>query len=174
MRVWTRSVLAAAAGLTLVGTAGCSSLGGAEEPPPAPKDELASVDPCKVLTPEELARYGIQGPGTPVADVPFQPACQYQGQDYDLSVYKDTQFNVEAIHKQGQWAKWDPVSLNGRPAAVTIDAGSTRARLCDTMFDSGKGRVSVQFGTHHPGDNSFCEKSQEIAKQIEPRMPKKQ
>lgn len=172
MRVWSRSLLAAAAGLALVGAAGCSALGGGPTPPA--KDELASVDPCKVLTPQELAPYGVNSPGQPRADVPFQPACDYQSDDFEVSFYKDTRYPVDAIHKQAQWAKWDPVDIDGRPGVSAINAGASHASACETMFDAGKGRVSIQVQTNNPGDQSFCQKSEDLARKIAPRMPQKQ
>ena len=117
--------------------------------------------------------YG-QADGKPAADVPFQPYCMYDGKDIGVSIYKDTKFTVDALHSQAQWAKWDPTDLNGHPAVTAIDSGSTKARICDTMFDAGRGRIDVQVAANHPGDNSACDKSQEIAKQIAPRMPQKQ
>ena len=174
MRVWTRPVLAVAAVLPLVGAVGCSALGGEEGPPPAPKDGLASVDPCKVLTPQAREPYGIPDAGEPVTDLPWQPSCMYQNRNFGVTVYKDTKFTVDALHGQAQWAKWDPVNLNGRPGVTAVNSGETKSRLCETMFDSGRGRISIQFHMNHPGDESYCEKSQEIAKQIAPAMPPKQ
>ena len=175
MRVWIRSVAVVAAGTVLVGAAGCSALGGGVDGPPTPpKDELASLDPCSILNQQEKSQLGLQGPGDRVQDVSWSPGCMYDSDDLGITVSKDTQFSVDAIHGQSQWAKWEQTDINGRPAVTAINAGSTKARLCSTMFDAGKGRIEVQVGTNHPGDNSFCEKSQEVAKQIEPRMPKKQ
>ena len=175
MRVWTRFVMAAAAGFTLVGAAGCSSLGsGAGAPPQPPKDELASVNPCSVLAPQELSASGLPSTGEPDTALSFKPGCIYDGDDFGVSIYKDTHATVDAIKAQSQWVKWDQVNVNGRPAVTAVNAGSDQARVCTTMFDAGKGQIDVQARTNDPGDNSQCQKSQEIAKQIEPRMPKKQ
>lgn len=174
MRVWVRSALTAASCLSLIGMAGCSALGGSEAPSPPPKDELASVDPCQILTPQELSAVGVPGPGQPISDVSWVNQCMYDGNDVGVTVYKDTRSNVEALHSQAQWAKWDPIDVAGHTGVTAINTEETKSRICETMFDSGNGRISVQVSANHPGDESSCPKSQEIAKQIAPRMPQKQ
>jgi len=42
------------------------------------------------------------------------------------------------------------------------------------MFDAGRGLVDVIVTTNNPADQTQCQKSQEIAKQIAPAMPPKQ
>ena len=168
--------MASAAGLALVGAAGCSALGGDKEdassaPPP---NALASLDPCQVLTQQDLSAYGIEGPGTPVKDVPWAPGCMYQSSDLGLSVYADTKDTVESTHSHSQWAKWDNVDIVGRPGAVAVNGGSKNAHICNAMFDSGRGRINVQAETNKDGDSSECQKAQDVAKQVAPRMPPKQ
>lgn len=175
MRVWTRPLVAVATGLALVGAAGCGAKGEeAGSPAPPAADALASIDPCSVLAPQDLSALGLPASGDPDKGLSWKPGCIYDGDNLGVSVYKDTHYTVDGIKTQSQWAKWDQADINGRPAVTAVNAASTQARLCSTMFDSGKGRIEVQVGTNNPGDNSQCDQSQKIAKQIEPRMPKKQ
>ena len=174
MSTSVRYLAAVASALALLGSAGCGATGGGSETPPPPKDELASVNPCDALTPQDLAASGLPESGQPENKLPWKPGCEYDSDELGLTVYKDTNFTVDRIKTQSQWVKWDQIDVNGRPAVTAVNGSSADARVCSTMFDSGRGRIEVMVGTNNPDNNSQCQKSQEIAKQIEPRMPKKQ
>ena len=174
MRALFRTAATIGSGLALVAAAGCGQgMGGGEAPPQQP-DALASLDACSILTPDQATAAGVKPQGAPDTQFSSEPGCAYRGSDVDVTTYKNMTTTVEAETGKPVYARFDKVDVNGRSGAVTVAQGSTRARICSTMFDAGKGMVRVSVRTKHPGDNSFCEKSQEVAKQIEPRMPKKQ
>jgi hypothetical protein len=147
---------------------------GGEEPAPPKPDALQSVDVCSILTPDDANAVGVRPQGTPETQVSSEPACAYRGSDKDVTTYKNLTTTVEAETGKPVYARFDKVDVGGRPGAVTVAQGSTHARICSTMFDSGKGMIRVSVRTKNPGDESYCQQSQEIAKKIEPRMPPKQ
>ena len=81
---------------------------------------------------------------------------------------------MESSQTKPTWMKFDRADINGRPGGTGVVQGTAQARQCVTMFDAGRGLIDVQVSTKDPGDQSQCDQSQKIAKQIEPRMPKKQ
>lgn len=176
MTAVTRSLVAVAAGLSLAVVAGCGAHGenGDSSSAPPPKDPLTTLDSCSILTPQDLSTFGLEGPGSPEHDVSWSPGCYFQGDAISASVHTNFKETAESSQSKPVWAKFDRVDINGRPGATAITQGTTQARQCVTMFDAGRGLVDVQVSTQNPGDNSQCDQSQKIAKQIEPRMPKKQ
>jgi hypothetical protein len=91
-----------------------------------------------------------------------------------LAVHRNVAETTETSQKKPVWATFNRTDIAGRPGASAITKGSEHARACTTMFDAGRGMVDVIVTMNHPGDESQCEKSQEIAKQIAPAMPPKQ
>lgn len=176
MRAWIRPLVACAAGFALIGTAGCGALGGDKSDAAPPPNAVASLNPCQILNQQELSAYGIHAPGNPVKDVSWVPGCMYQSDDsiLGLSVYVDTKDTIEATHSHSQWAKWDDVDIAGRPGAVAVNAQSKTAHVCNAMFDAGQSRIDVQVETDKAGDSSECQKAEDVAKQIAPRVPPKQ
>ena len=161
-------------GLALALSAGCGPSAGGDGPTPPRSDALAGVDPCSILTPQDLGTAGLRPNGSPQSDVATEPGCYYSGRAMTVTTYKNVAETVESSATKPDWAKFDRFDLNGRPAATSVSAGSTQAQICSTMFDSGKGMIRVSAHMKRAGNEDACQKSQEIAKQIEPRMPKKQ
>lgn len=177
MSLWSRSLVALAAGAVLAGASGCSAGGLAGEPSPersAPPTAqgLKKVDPCQMLIPRDLQDFGLEGPGTPNTALPWEPGCDYGGDPITATVYKNTRQTVESASKKPVWAMFQRVEVNERSAAQAITKGSTQARICSTMFNAGTGLIEVTVSESElPDDLDECAKSAEIAKRIEPRVP---
>lgn len=178
MSVWSRSLVALAAGVALVGTSGCSTGGAAgdkstETSVPSASQGLKKVDPCKMLTPQDLKDFGLRGPGKPNTTLPWEPGCDYsRGDPITMTVYKNMRQTVVSAGKKPSWAMFKRIEVNGRSGAQAINEGSTQARICSTMFNAGKGLIEVSVSESElPDDLDECAKSTEIAKRIEPEMP---
>ena len=174
MRALFHTAAAVGAGLVLLAATGCSQSEGGDQPPPRQPDALAGVDACSILTPQDASAAGVSPSGSPQTDVSSEPGCYYDGDAMTVTTYKNLKDTVDSSSKKSNWAKFDRVDVNGRPGATAVSSGSTEAQICSTMFDAGKGMIRVSAHGKNAGDQSACDQSQKIAKQIEPRMPKKQ
>ncbi|MDR7300569.1 DUF3558 family protein [Haloactinomyces albus] len=178
MSVWSRSLMVLAAGVALVGASGCSAGGAVEGPStetsaPSASQSLQKVDPCKMLAPQDLKDFGLEGPGSPNTTLPWEPGCDYsRGDPITATVYKNMRQTVESAAKKPSWAMFKRIEVNGRSGAQAITKGATQARICSTMFNAGKGLIEVSVSESElPDDLDECAKSTEIAKRIEPEMP---
>jgi hypothetical protein len=167
----SRSLVSAVAGLALVSMAGCA---GKSTGTPPPADALAGVDPCALLKPADATSLGLPARGNPpVVPIPGQPGCEYQGDALTVGVYKDPGDTVQSSQqKTAEWAQFNRVDINGRMGATGIGSGSTRARICDAMFNAGQGTIVVTAHETNPGNNNECADALKIAKLVEPNAPK--
>ncbi|MBA8823587.1 hypothetical protein FHX42_000916 [Saccharopolyspora lacisalsi] len=170
--------MAAAAGVALVGVAGCGTGGIAGDTSPettsasSSKDDLASVQPCQMLPPETLESFGLEVTGEPRNELPWQPGCDFDGKPISATLIKNTRQTVSSAEKKTVWAKFERIQVNGRSGAQAITQGTTKARLCNVMFNAGKGTIQVQAHEISPPDDiDECAKALEIAKKIEPNVP---
>ncbi len=170
--------MAAAVGVALVGVAGCGpgGLSGGTSPETTSaspsKDALASVDPCKMLPPETLKSFGLEVTGESRNELPWQPGCDYDGKPISATLIKNTRQTVSSAGKNSTWKEFERVQVNGRSGARAITQGTTKARLCNVMFNAGQGTIQVQ--AHEirlPDDIDECQQALEIAKKIEPNVP---
>ncbi len=178
MSVWSRSLVAAAVGVALVGVAGCGPGGLSGDTSPETtsaspsKDTLASVQPCQMLPPETLKSFGLEVPGNPDDMLPWKPACNYQGSPLDVTLIKNTRQTVDSAEKKSVWAKFDHLQVNGRSGAAVIPKGATQSRTCAVMFNAGEATIQVQASEIRlPDDIDECQQALEIAKEIEPNVP---
>ncbi|WP_245694116.1 DUF3558 family protein [Actinopolyspora mzabensis] len=178
MKLWTRSLLAAAAGAALIGSAGCSPDSDAGDGSSGPtgtsssEKVLAEVKPCEVLSSKALESFGLEAPGKPKSTLPWAPGCHYDGNPVALRLELNKRENVAAAEKKSTWAKFERVKVNGRSGARAIPQGATQARVCDVMFNAGKGMIQVRASEPRlPDDVDECQKALEIAKKVEPNVP---
>ncbi|WP_092927536.1 DUF3558 family protein [Actinopolyspora alba] len=166
------------AGVALVSASACSPSEGAgdgssETTGASPSGEaLASVKPCELLSSETLKSFGLEIPGEAMNSLPWRPGCGYQGEPVSVTLYKDKRNTVASNEQKSTWAEFEHLEVNGRSGARAITQGTTKARLCNVMFDAGQGLIQVQAREDRlPDDVDECAKALEIAKKIEPNVP---
>ncbi|QIZ39371.1 hypothetical protein FDZ84_09060 [Saccharopolyspora sp. ASAGF58] len=74
--------------------------------------------------------------------------------------------------QQDNWAKFDRLEIDGRPAASAIDKSATQARLCSALFDAGGGVIIIDVSEFRDQGLDECAGGVKIAEAIAPRMPK--
>lgn len=175
----SRSVIAATAGIALVGLAACGggANGGSTTTPSSSRSAggLASVDPCKIATPQQLNADGLNPQGTPNNDVSKQPGCEYKGSggaDLRVSFAKDQTQTVDTYQTQGQWDSYTKTTINGRPAATAQVVGGTGTNGCTVLMNAGGGVLVVTVTDAGKSDQQVCAEGMKYAQQVEPTMPK--
>ncbi|WP_092928040.1 DUF3558 family protein [Actinopolyspora alba] len=169
--------MATVAGVVLLGVTGCSPGGLADDSSETtgakPSDEvLAGVDPCGLLSDEELKSFGLETQGGTRNELPWAPGCYYAGEPVSARLEKNTRQTVASSEKRSTWARFDRTQVNGRDAASAIPKGATKARACVLMFDAGQGLIQIQTREIRlPDDVDECAKALEIAKKVEPNVP---
>ncbi len=178
MSVWSRSLVAAAVGVALVGVTGCGPGGLSGDTSPETtsaspsKDTLASVQPCQMLPPETLKSFGLEVPGEPKDQLAWEPGCYFAGEPVTAAMYKNTKQTVSSAEKQPVWAEFERIQVNNRSGARAITQGATKARSCTVIFDAGQGTIQVTTTEPRlPDDIDECQQALEIAKKIEPNVP---
>lgn len=159
----------------LLAVPGCALRSQAEAPgvdAPVRDTGLASLDPCALLTAEELAARGARSPGYPNRNITAEPGCDYDGDPFGYSFFKNQEMTVESYGAQDNWAKFDRRELNGRAAANTIDAGSTDGRICSTMFNAGGGVIIATVSELNDEGRDECAESWRLAELVEPETPR--
>ncbi|GAB2667977.1 hypothetical protein GCM10027271_29620 [Saccharopolyspora gloriosae] len=158
----------------LLASSGCALNSEADEPDqarPRPATGLSPVDPCALLTADELTERGAWVPGHPNNGITSEPGCDFDGDPFGYSFFKNQRMSVAKYGAQDNWAKFDRRELQGRPAANTIDASATKSRICSTMFDAGGGVIIVTAGELNDEGRDECAESWRLAELIAPRMP---
>ncbi|WP_460327993.1 DUF3558 family protein [Actinopolyspora lacussalsi] len=170
--------MAAVAGMALIGATACSPSEGAgngssETTGSSPSGEaLATVKPCEMLSSEALKSFGLEVPGEPKDQLPWAPGCYYSGEPVSVRMEKNTRETVSSSEEKSVWVEFERLEVNGRTGARAINQGTTKARLCNVMFDAGQGLIQVQARENQlPDDVNECQKALEIAKKIEPNVP---
>jgi hypothetical protein len=175
--------MALAAGLALVGIAGCSQGGSAGKdttsptPSAQPGGALANLDPCTIAKPEQLSAAGLPAQGKPQKRADVEPGCEYDSgiRGWKATIYRNATTTFDSYRSQPNWAKVDPVDVNGRPAVNAIDKQAVGAKVCTTIFSAGGGSIVVDAQPGDPRkatDASACDQGLKFAKQIEPNLPK--
>ncbi|MCA1227714.1 DUF3558 family protein [Saccharopolyspora sp. 6M] len=166
--------LAALGGL-LLALSGCALNSRADETPaarPKPGTGLADVDPCALLTDAELTSSGASVPGYPNDNISWEPGCDFDGDPFGYSVFKNQEMSVAKYETQAEWARYEHRELQGRAAANAIGTGSTKARVCTTLFDAGGGVLIVTASELNDGGRDRCAESWRLAELIAPRVPR--
>ncbi|MEU6129073.1 DUF3558 family protein [Saccharopolyspora sp. NPDC047091] len=162
--------------MTSVSLGGCaldSKAGGAsavEEP--VRTVGLAKIDPCTMLTEAELTARGVLPPGQPNEDISSEPGCDFDGEPFGYSFYKNQEMTVGRYGAQSNWAKFERRELDGRPAANTIDRTAVGARICSTMFDAGGGVITVTAQETDDEGRDECAESWQVAELIAAKSPR--
>ncbi|MER7012388.1 DUF3558 domain-containing protein [Saccharopolyspora sp. NPDC000359] len=173
MKRLSRAMVAAWASAALLAVAGCSAPSAEKEPAPDTQPQgLTAVDPCTLLTPEELAEFGFESPGEPDTGISSEPGCRFNGRPFRATFSKNQEKTVEALGKQDNWAKFDSLEIDGRPAASAVDKSATQARLCSAFFDAGDGVIIIDVSEFRDQGLDECAEAVKIAEAIAPRMPK--
>ncbi|NHD18833.1 DUF3558 domain-containing protein [Actinopolyspora sp. BKK1] len=162
----------------MLGALGCSPSGSGDTSDSPSENQasggksLESLDPCKMLSEAELKSFGLELPGEPTEDLPWSPGCYYSGEPIVATLFKDTRNTVSANAEKPNWVEFERLQINGRSGARAITKGTTKARLCNAMFNAGDGLIQVQVRETNPPDTlDECAKALEIAKKIEPTVP---
>ncbi|MER6991458.1 DUF3558 domain-containing protein [Saccharopolyspora hirsuta] len=171
----SQAVVAACASVVVLALAGCGPSRSSEEPAPGAQQPqaLAAVDPCTLLTPEELQSFGFEAPGEPDTGISSEPGCRFNGRPFRATFSKNQEKTVDSYGRQKDtWAKYDRLEIDGRPAASAIAEGSTQARLCSALFDAGGGVIIITVSEFRDQGLDECAEGVKIAEAIAPRMPK--
>lgn len=170
MRKLTQPAIAA---IALLGIAGCTNTPSAEPgptPPEKPSGALTSLDPCKIMTSQQLQTGGFTFNGR-IALFDFLPACSYTSESVGLSIAKNQQETVQSYKENGNWQSYEFIKVNGRPGVRARVAGDTEDS-CSTLISAGGGVVQVAAFSGDPRKPiDGCAESLKIAKQIEPNLP---
>ncbi|MCA1187312.1 MULTISPECIES: DUF3558 family protein [unclassified Saccharopolyspora] len=133
---------------------------------------LAKVDPCTMLTEQELAARGGRPPGYPNNDIAAEPGCDFDGDPFGYSFYKNQEMTVERYGERDVWWRFERSELDGRPAAITVVRGSASARICSTMFDAGGGVITVTAQETDDEGRDECAESWLVAELIAAKSPR--
>ncbi|NHD18832.1 DUF3558 domain-containing protein [Actinopolyspora sp. BKK1] len=164
--------------MALLGALGCSPSGSGDtsnspsETQASGSNSLESLDPCKMLSDTELKSFGLEPTGEPNEDLPWRTGCGYEGDPISATLFKDTRNTVSSNAEKSNWVEFERLQINGRSGARAITKGTTKARLCNAMFNAGDGLIQVQVRETNPPDTlDECAKGLELAKKIEPTVP---
>ncbi|WP_029535281.1 DUF3558 family protein [Saccharopolyspora spinosa] len=173
MKVLSRTVVAVCSGAALLAAAGCGGGSPKDVSPGSMETDqgLAKVDPCTLLTPDELKSFGFEGPGQPETGITAEPGCSFRGKPFTATFYKNQEKTVESYSKQDNWAKFDRAEVDGRPAASAIDKSATQARICSGLFNAGGGVIIIDVSEFRDQGLDECAEGLKIAEAIAPRMP---
>ncbi|GAA4620621.1 DUF3558 family protein [Saccharopolyspora hordei] len=169
------AVAGTAAGLLL---AGCASGGGNDGQTTAPeqKNVLANVDPCNVLSADELQQLGVTEPGEPVDQGVGEQGCDFDADSYAFAIYKGE--NDSLAYWKGQrdnFAIFEENKVGSRNGIKQVTKGAVGQSTCNQVIEVGSGSVTVQFGfdaDNKQSDEATCAKAMEIAQLVEPKLPK--
>ncbi|MER7380804.1 DUF3558 family protein [Saccharopolyspora hirsuta] len=138
-----------------------------------PASSLGQVDPCTMLSPEDLAAFGLRGPGEPDDNGASEPGCYFPGDPISGTFFKNQEMTVATYgDKPGIWEKYDRSQVDGRAAASGIATGAAEAGVCSTLFDAGGGVIILTVS--NKGDSSIdaCAEGMKIAEKIAPKLPR--
>ncbi|WP_190817987.1 DUF3558 domain-containing protein [Saccharopolyspora pogona] len=172
MNALSRTVAAACAGVAALVIAGCGGPAAKREPADTQSQGLASVDPCTLLTPDELKSFGFEGPGEPDTTISSEPGCSFRGEPLTVTFYKNQEKTVEAYSHKENWSKFDRLQIDGRAAASATSESGKAARICTAMFDAGGGVILVDVSEFLDQGLDECAEARKVAQVIAPRMPR--
>ena len=163
-------VFLAACGGTTPGTAGPTTTSGSSTGS-GDSAALSKVDPCTLLTAQELQQYQGRTKGEPLNSSDEQ-GCDFLGSPDSLSrginLTKSKDSVADYVGRKDSYVKFTKNSVNGRDAAqVQISKSNTE---CSQIIGVGSGTVSVAVTGDKSGDP--CGDALQIAQVVEPRLPK--
>jgi hypothetical protein len=165
------AALAAASGLLLASCGGSKGTPAPAPEAPQPSAALAGVDACKVLTPDELQAYGLKAGDQRPLNQQGDVGCSWpNGAQFDLGLSKSNDGLSYWEGQRANFAQLQPNQVGSRKGLSGIPAGSQGQGACQEIVDAGGGSVTVDIGNLNGGDP--CAKALEIAKKIEPKLPK--
>ncbi len=166
------ATLIAATGLLLAGCSGGSN--GAPAPEPAP-DVLSGIDPCTVLSPDEIQSFGASPQGEPADQGLGEAGCDYKGGDFNFGILKASTGDEAYWQSQrAQFDKFAPNQIGDKPGFSGISAGGAGQGVCSQFIYAGKGSLIVDVtyrSDKMPGDEATCAKAMEIAQRVEAKLP---
>ncbi|MBQ0927463.1 DUF3558 family protein [Saccharopolyspora endophytica] len=174
MKKVSRTLIAGAAGVALLGLSACSgnSSGGAPEPAPAPQGKpIASFDPCTFFTPEELTSLGVSTQSQDGGVVSFEPGCEWEGEKMTLTLLKNADQTVESYEKNGNWDSYSKKSIGGRSGAVAVESGATGQGGCTVLVDAGGGVAVYGIDGAMRDSVDACGETEKVANQTASRLP---
>lgn len=159
--------------LALVLAAGCGSgiAGSPTEPNAPPPQEL--VDPCSVLTEQELASLGMRLDTKRTISELDARGCGWLGDPFGISLTTDpdTVADYQARRDSPVWVSFRDVDVNGRPAVELITR--TTGEQCGLQVTVGSGSLGLNVGDTSglrvPVDE--CAEALRIMEMIEPKLP---
>ncbi|MEV5535521.1 DUF3558 domain-containing protein [Saccharopolyspora shandongensis] len=173
MRTLSRTAVAACVGTAVLAIAACGGPAPDDSPDPTEKPQgLAEIDPCALLTPDELKSFGFEESGEPDSGTSSEPGCRFNGRPFRATFSKNQEKTVESYGKQDNWAKFDRAEVDGRPAASAIDKSATQARICSALFNAGGGVIIIDVSEFRDQGLDECAEGLKIAEAIAPRMPR--
>ncbi|MFC0544238.1 DUF3558 domain-containing protein [Kutzneria chonburiensis] len=132
---------------------------------------LNKLDPCTLLTTQELQQYQVRTKGEPLNSSDEQ-GCGFLGSPDSLSrginLTKSKDSVADYVSRKDGYVKFATNTVNGRDAAqVQISKSNTE---CSQIIAVGSGTVSVAVTSDKSGDP--CGDALQIAKVVEPRLSK--
>ncbi|WP_190818408.1 DUF3558 family protein [Saccharopolyspora pogona] len=181
MSTFSRSLIAAAAGLALFGLAACAgggkSPGGSEETSSAPTSAssgagLAGFDPCTFFKPDELTSFGLSTKAEEFTQVSFQPGCSWKGEKFTLGLQKNADETVQSLGQGGGFDKYAATTVAGREGAEMLVAGATGQGICNYVVSAGGGIAIYQLtGAMRDSVADPCGELKTIVDQTASRLP---
>lgn len=172
----------AAAGLLLAGCGGSDS--SAEEASPTGSSSpssstepsaLNSFDPCAVFTQQQLQALGVTDPAEPFDQGIGESGCDYSADELVVTVSKAPGNDLaDWKSRRDNFAVLEPNRVGSRDALRTVTKAAQGQGMCRQIMAAGDGSVSVavQYDSDEIAGSDPCGKALEIAREIEPRMPK--
>ncbi|WP_188991934.1 DUF3558 family protein [Saccharopolyspora thermophila] len=175
----TKRSLAAAA-FAVVGALATACSGGQRiETPPTQqeaKDVLASFDPCQALTPQEIQAFGAAPNGEPSDLGVGEVGCDFKGEEFEFGVLKaETSDQAYWEQRRNNFDAFTPNQVGSHSGFSGIALSGKGQGVCRQGMYVGKGSVIVDItysADKIPSDEATCAKAMEIARLVEPKLPK--
>jgi hypothetical protein len=158
--------------LALVAGCGATGVGGQADPTSTPQASsggsgvMPSLDPCKLLTAQELQAAGVSSDPSPL-NGGGEVGCQY-AKDYSIGLSKSSESIDSYKSRAATFVKFSQHDINGRPG-VQVQISKTNTE-CSQVLGVGSGDVVVSVGAYSNGDP--CAEVEKLAQLVEPRLPK--
>ncbi|MCI2417775.1 DUF3558 domain-containing protein [Saccharopolyspora sp. K220] len=180
MSTFSRSLIATAAGVALLGLSACSGGGssndGNDETSAAPTTAasgsgLASFDPCTFFNADELSSFGVATQSEDGTVVSFEPGCKWEGEKMILSLLKNADETVASYETSGSWDSYTKKTIGGRSAAVAVESGAAGQGGCTVLVDAGGGVAIYGVDGVLRDSVDACPEAEKIASQTASRLP---
>lgn len=179
MSKFSRSALAASAGVLLVGASACAMPGesgeseGSDTSGEAQQAKaLEGFDPCTFFQPEELESRGISTEAEEFAPLPSEPGCQWTGDDTIVSLQKNVEQTVDSYGQSGSWESYEKEPIAGRSGAIAQTSGASSAGVgCNILVDAGGGVAIYQVTGKATTPIDACGEAEKIASETASRLP---